>query len=131
MIGLHLAWPGAVLLGFPLTLAGLLPMALGFGLAAAAKRRFDHAGADVRPFAKTPALVTDGPFRVSRNPMYLGLVLATAGVAVLLGTLTPWLGPILLAVWLDVAFARREERHMQALFGADYAAYRARVRRWI
>lgn len=52
-----------------------------------------QAGTTVKPFQESTALITDGVFRLSRNPMYLGFVLVLTGIATLLGSLTPWLSP--------------------------------------
>ncbi len=77
------------------------------------------------------SLVVDGPFKYSRNPMYLGMVLALTGLALLLGTVTPWL-VIPPFVWLmTVLFVRQEEQTMEKQFGSDYLAYKKKVRRWV
>lgn len=130
-VALHFLWPGFTVVPWPWSLVGVVPMIVGGVLARLAMRWFERAGADVMHFAEETILVTDGPYAVSRNPMYLSLVMTTAGVALLLGTATPWIGPVVLAIWLDQAYVRREERHMRGLFGEAFDAYRARVRRWI
>jgi protein-S-isoprenylcysteine O-methyltransferase Ste14 len=63
--------------------------------------------------------------------MYLGFVLLLLGTAMLLGTATPFFGPALFALVADRWYIAFEERAMQQKFGADYAAYRSRTRRWI
>lgn len=77
------------------------------------------------------ALVQAGPYRFSRNPIYLSIALAYLGVTLLLGNL--W-GVILLPLWLalvDWGVIRREERYLDERFGEAYRAYRKRVRRWL
>lgn len=85
----------------------------------------------VIPIRPTTALVVDGPYRLSRNPMYLGLVGVFVGVALVMQVL--WailLVPIL--VWLvTVAVTRKEEVYLEQKFGAEYLDYRAAVRRWL
>jgi len=76
-------------------------------------------------------LVSDGLFRWSRNPMYLGFVLLLLGIAILLGTATPFAGPLIFAIVADRWYIGFEERAMRQKFGADYEAYRRRTRRWI
>jgi protein-S-isoprenylcysteine O-methyltransferase Ste14 len=104
---------------------------LGIALTAIAAGSFRRAGTPVVPFEISTALVTTGLYRLTRNPMYLGLALALVGVAVLLGTLSPFL-PIPVFVWIIQAqFIRGEERFLEEIFGAGYLAYKSRVRRWI
>jgi protein-S-isoprenylcysteine O-methyltransferase Ste14 len=63
--------------------------------------------------------------------MYLGMVLIVAGVAILLGSVTPWIAVAVLAVLLDRVFIAREEKMLAGTFGAAFEDYRARVRRWL
>ena len=111
--------------------AGLLLLLLSTLLARSAEREMKRAGTNVRPDRPSLAIVTEGPFRYSRNPLYLaglGLYLA---VALLANTLWPFaLLPVMLLI-LDWGIVRREERYLEAKFGGPYRAYRARVRRWI
>jgi protein-S-isoprenylcysteine O-methyltransferase Ste14 len=77
------------------------------------------------------ALVVDGPFRFTRNPVYLGMVLFLFGVGVLLGSLTPFLVIPLFALVIDRRFVRVEEAMLTKAFGPSYSAYQSRVRRWL
>jgi protein-S-isoprenylcysteine O-methyltransferase Ste14 len=90
-----------------------------------------RAGTDPRPFRPDSALLEQGPFRHSRNPIYLGFLLMAAGIALSMGDLWCWLavaGSFALLHWLVVA---KEEAYLAARFGEAYLAYKARVRRWI
>lgn len=112
-------------------LAGAGLMVLGFGLAVWAGRTFRRAGTPVNPFEPSSALVRHGPFRFSRNPIYVGMTLLFVGGAVLADTLWPLL---LLPISLTVLYftvIRREERYLSAKFGSAYDEYRRQVRRWI
>jgi protein-S-isoprenylcysteine O-methyltransferase Ste14 len=85
----------------------------------------------VVPFERSTALVTDGLFRYTRNPMYLGLTLVLAGVALLLGSLGAWLPiPVFVAI-IQVNFIAGEERFLTELFGEEYLVYKQRTRRWL
>ena len=110
---------------------GGLVTALAVVLAFAARGRFERAGTGVVPFSPATALVTDGPFRFSRNPMYLAMVAALAGIALALGSVAVWLVPILFWLWLRQSFVLPEEAFMAAHFGQAYADYCRRVRRWL
>lgn len=85
----------------------------------------------VNPYAGASALCTDGPFRFSRNPIYLGDWLVLAGVALLLNTLWPLAFVPLVWLMLRYGVIRHEEAHLEAKFGDAYRAYKARVRRWL
>jgi len=79
----------------------------------------------------TLASKTRTMFSYSRNPMYLGMLLLTLGVAVLLGRVMPFMVPALLFLVLSVRCVAHEEQTMTGLFGDEYARYCARVRRWL
>ena len=90
-----------------------------------------RAGNDPRPDKPDTHFVETGPYRVGRNPMYLGMIGFLAGVALSWGTLWAWLavGAVFLA--LDKLVVRREEAYLRTRFPEEYAAYAARIRRWI
>jgi protein-S-isoprenylcysteine O-methyltransferase Ste14 len=107
--------------------------AVGMVVAGAGVVRFRRANTTrdpVRPESAS-SLVTGGIYRVTRNPMYLGLTLVLAGWAVYLGAPWAWLGPVLFVAWITRFQIIPEERALAALFGAQFAAYRGRVRRWL
>ncbi|HEV7266015.1 MAG TPA: isoprenylcysteine carboxylmethyltransferase family protein [Falsiroseomonas sp.] len=89
------------------------------------------AGNDPRPNKPDAALVEAGPFRFSRNPIYLGLLLGAAGLALVWGTLWGWVAVAVLHALLGRLVIAREEAYLAERFGPAYDAYRARVRRWI
>lgn len=131
MIALHVIAPLRAIVPWPWTLVGLMPVAAGVYLNIAADRAFTRHRTTVNPFARSTALVTEGVFRFTRNPMYLGMVLALAGTAILLGSLAPWLIVIALAVLLDRAFVAPEEQRLAEIFDDRYEHYRRSVRRWL
>jgi len=131
MVGLHFGLPIARIVPWPWSLLGAVPMLAGIGLAIWGERRFSRAGTAVRPFAPSTALVEDGPFRFTRNPMYLGMLLVLTGLVVLLGTLGPLIVPPVFFWLLHARFVVHEEAHMERHFGARYQDYRRRVRRWL
>jgi protein-S-isoprenylcysteine O-methyltransferase Ste14 len=90
-----------------------------------------RAGVNPEPHQPTAALVTPGPFRYTRNPIYLTFTLFFAGFALLTRNL--WLLPLLLAVLVVMHYGviTREERYLARRFGDAYHAYCARVRRWL
>ena len=129
---LHLFLP-VLDLRLPLLLRGLgaLLVAACVALAFAAAGRFARVGTSIVPFSEATRLVADGPFRFSRNPMYLAMIGVLAGLALLAGSLSVWIVSVVFGAWLQTAFVRHEEAFVAARFGDDYEAYRRRVRRWL
>jgi protein-S-isoprenylcysteine O-methyltransferase Ste14 len=115
----------------PWNLAGLLPLAAGVWINLLADQALRRAGTTVKPFEKPSALLTDGAFRFSRHPMYLGFVLVLIGVAALLRSLTPWIVVPVFGAWMEVAFVRYEESALARAFGEEWDQYKTRVRRWL
>jgi protein-S-isoprenylcysteine O-methyltransferase Ste14 len=131
MVACHVLFPLVRVLSPPITYAGVALIVAGFALALIANYRFVRAGTTVKPFRQSSAVVSNGPFHYSRNPMYLGMLLALFGLFVLLGTLSSII-VIPVFYWVIVTqFVRREERHMEKQFGSVYLDYKRRVRRWL
>lgn len=100
-------------------------------IAASGVLAFRRARTPINPYAQTTALVINGPFRFSRNPLYLALTLVYLGAAALLNSLWPVLllpGVLWLLHWGVIV---REERYLERKFGPAYQQYKARVRRWL
>ena len=125
-----LGWPKPPFL--PLPALGIVLVVLAFIPPVAAIRLFRRAGTEVKPTSATNrALVTEGPYRLTRNPMYLGLIVLSLGIAFWVGTWPMFLAPVALFAttnWVHIPF---EEAKMRRQFGAAYDAYCARVRRWL
>ena len=80
---------------------------------------------------RASALVTVGIYRITRNPMNVGMSLLLLAWAVCLSALLPFAGPALFVLYLTRFQIQPEERALKALFGEEYTAYAARVRRWL
>ena len=126
---LHFALGGPVLLRLPWL--GAVVFLSGLGVMLWGARCFARAGTTLKPFERTHMLVASGPYRFTRNPMYLGMVAMLLGTALALGTPAPWLAAAALAATLQLRFIRHEERALAASLGEPYERYRARVRRWL
>lgn len=127
------AWPA---LAIPLPGRGALGggvFVLGLAIELVAAARFFLARTTVNPLSpqKATTLVTGGLNRVSRNPMYVGQALLLAGWALWLAHALAPLGAVGYVLWITRFQILPEERALAARFGADYAAYRARVPRWL
>lgn len=104
--------------------------ASGIAVAVAAFRRFQAVGTNIPTWQPTTALATDGIYRLSRNPIYLGLTMIYAGIAVALASFWPLLLLVPLLAVVQYGVIAREEAYLEGLFGESYRAYKARVRRW-
>ena len=117
---------------WPISLAILVAGALAFmALAGGAVRRQREAGTTENPFKPTTALVFDGPYRFTRNPMYLGMAAVYVGLAFVLGLMWAFVFLPFVILAVDRLVIAREEPYLERKFGQDYVAYKRRVRRWI
>ena len=127
-LGPALAVPEAARLWLALAIAGV-----GLGIDLAGLIAFVRRHTTVNPLkpANASALVTSGVYRITRNPMYLGMACLLTAWAVWLNALWPWLGPLGFVLYITRFQIRPEERVLTALFGEAYTQYTRRVRRWL
>jgi protein-S-isoprenylcysteine O-methyltransferase Ste14 len=113
-------WVGGVAIVVTMLVLGLWPVAM-----------FRRSGQSELPWRPTPLILEDGPYRFTRNPMYLQMVLVCVSLAVILSN--AWiLGLTPLCAWALYWFAiRPEEAYLERKFGAGYRDYKRRVRRWL
>ncbi len=130
-IFLHFLFPLREILQYPWNLSGVIAILLGTWLNLVADQAFKKANTTVKPFEESNRLITTGTFRVSRNPMYLGMVLILTGVALLLGSITPFVIAFAFAVLMQILFIRTEEKMLEEKFGEEWLAYKGKVRRWL
>lgn len=128
---LHFLLPIYHWIDYPLTLIGILPILIGVLLNIVADRAFKNANTTVKPFEKSSFLVIDGVFRISRNPMYLGMVLIILGITIILGSVSPLIITILFAIGLQLVFIRTEEKMLEEVFGESWVNYKKKVRLWL
>lgn len=137
LVGIGLNWMWPIDLGFviprpePHWIGGVIVAAAILGLGLWSVVLFRRGGQDENPWKPTPHIEERGPFRLSRNPMYLQMVLVCIGFAILL--MNWWilaLTPV--AVWVLQRFAiLPEEAYLERKFGEAYLAHKRRVRRWL
>jgi protein-S-isoprenylcysteine O-methyltransferase Ste14 len=135
----------ALVIGLALGYLGptpFLPRSLAYGLGAvlvligawiiiSARRMMQRAGTAIRPTIPTTALVITGPFRFTRNPLYVGATLIYVGIAVAARSLWALALLLIVLVVMQRGVIDREEHYLERKFGADYVRYKERVRRWI
>jgi len=128
---LHFFVPVAILLSEPYRYAGAALIALSLGFGFWAVYLFRKADTGVVPFTPVKALVAHGPYRFTRNPMYLAMAGLLLGTGVLFGSLAPLIViPVFIAL-IEWRFILAEEAMLAAELGEAYLEYKARVRRWL
>ena len=115
----------------PRSLAGLLAFSAGTCLLVVCMRRFSSAGTNVPTILPTTALVTQGPYVWSRNPIYLALLAIYAGLALLAASPSALLLGVVGALVIHFGVILREEQYLRHLFGQVYDDYCQRTRRWL
>ncbi len=128
--GLDYLWPIAVLPDRVQVFTGAALIVLAAAVVVPAMRQFHKAGTNIQPHRPTLAIISAGPYRYSRNPMYIALSLLYAGIGVAADNL--WVVVLLVPLLVVVRYGviAREERYLEAKFGDAYLRYKAKVRRW-
>ena len=124
-------WPLRLASGSFARIAGSLLIAVGVGLAGWGSYTMKKAGTNVMPSKPALAIVSSGPFRFTRNPLYLANALIYLGLTLLTNVFWALLFFVPMLVLVDWGVIRREERYLEAKFGEGYLAYKRSVRRWL
>ena len=124
-------WPYPLLPEMLRYILGGALIGLGLALALASVRRFKAAGTSFHTHKPATAILTEGPYQISRNPIYIGLTAVYAGIGVAADAPLVWLLLLPALVVMHYGVILREERYLERKFGKEYLDYKARVRRWI
>jgi protein-S-isoprenylcysteine O-methyltransferase Ste14 len=128
---IHFAFPFLRLLLFPENLIGIIFIVAGTVLNISADRAFKEANSTVKPFEESSQLMTQGVFKISRNPMYFGMFLVLIGIAAILGSLIPFILSFIFAWIMKRRFILIEEKMLLEKFGNEWLFYKNDVRRWV
>lgn len=128
---LHLLWPADRLYVFSMPALAPIPALVGFGTMMQAWWQFRERENAICPTAETTVLITDGIYRFTRNPMYLGMLLMLFALALFVGTLPYYAVVCANYLIIDIVFVDHEERKLTQLFHEDFERYARKVRRWI
>ena len=131
MVILHWFIPILVIVSYPWNLIGLIPLIAGIVLNIAADAVLKKEQTTVKPFQKSSVLVTTGVYRISRHPMYLGMVIILIGIAILMGTLAPVLVIAIFTILMELVFVRAEEEMLENQFGLTWIIYKNKIRKWV
>ena len=127
----HFIIPLFTFIDFPVNLSGLVFLLIGGILNLLADKDFKKYKTTVKPFEDSDALITKGVFRITRNPMYLGMVLFLLGETILFGSASSLLIVIAFALIMHFVFILNEEKMLTKNFGEEFSEYSNTVRRWI
>jgi protein-S-isoprenylcysteine O-methyltransferase Ste14 len=128
---IHYAWPARFVPPSVSTPVGAMLTLLAVGLFVAAVRTFRVAGTPVPGNQPTTAIVRTGPYRFSRNPIYLAFSLFQLGLSVWVNSLALLITLIPAVSLMALVVIPREERYLEARFPSEYSSYKASVRRWL
>ena len=130
-IALHFIFPIKKLIYPPYTYLGFVFIAFGAILNIWTDLLFKKKKTTVKPYEKPKELIISGTFRISRHPIYLGMMSILLGMAILHGTLITFIFPIAFVILMEILFNPFEEKNLEKVFGKKYLDYKNRVRRWI
>ena len=132
-VGFLLRWlvPHPVLAAPASATIGPVVVALSFGVFIWALVTMLRGHASIPTNTPTEAIVTDGPYRLSRNPIYLSMILLQVGVGIWTASLWFFILAAVCVALLTWGVIRREERYLTRKFGNEYLSYKSNVRRWI
>ena len=131
LLGLGLILPCGKVIPSPYNWTGILLIIFGFVLNIWADSLFKTFKTTVKPDQEPTYLITGGPFRFSRNPMYLGMAAILLGAAIVSRSLISFIFPIIFAGVMQKIFIPFEESMLESAFGNKYHYYKKTVRRWL
>lgn len=131
MVGIRNLFVIKIIIPEPLNYSGLVLMITGIMMTIKVRKEFEQVETEIHTFKNPGKLVTNGLFRISRNPIYLGFTISLIGVWILLGTILPMMGCVLFILIANYYYIPFEEKIMENTFGDEYQAYKSKVRRWI
>jgi len=129
-LGLDYFFPSVKIVQPPFNFFGIVIIVGGVVLMVWAFRLFGEKGTTHHPHDEPTVLVTTGPFRFSRNPMYSGLSFVLLGITIFIGTISLFLAPLAFFLTINAVVIPREERKLMKIFGQKYSDYKNHVRRW-
>ncbi len=130
-IGLWYFSPPLTILYMPYKLIGAISIIFGFTVMIWAWLQFKKTKTAICPTAKSSLIVTNGLYRYTRNPMYLGMLTILLGASFLMGAMQSMLAPAAFFLIIDKVFIPYEEDKLTTQFGEGYTEYVESVRRWI
>jgi len=128
---LHFLFPIKKLIVSPYIYIGIIVFILGMWIDIWAWAIFERKKTTLNPYKTPMKFATNSIYKISRNPMYLGMIIALLGLSIFLGSLSTFISPILFFILMKWIFIIPEEENMEKTFGKRYIDYKSKVRRWI
>ncbi len=127
----HFVFPKVSWIPSPIRYIGILPILYGIILNLWTDHLFKILSTTVKPYEFPSTLIMTGPFKISRHPMYVGMLSILLGTAIICGTILTLFYPILFIILMEMLFIPFEEQNLTQLFDEKYHQYKKRTRRWI
>lgn len=128
---LHSVFPVLKIISYPYSLIGIILFITGILIAFVTNSILLKNETSIKPFKTPSVLITSGPFKYSRNPIYLGMTIALFGIEIFLSSLSPFIFPILFILYINKSIIPMEQHNLEKLFPEKYLDYKSKVRRWI
>lgn len=123
--------PGLQITGTFLPIVGVVLIGAGVTMFVWTIQLFRKQKTTIHPRGKPASLITSGPFRFSRNPIYLGFLLISTGTAVLFANVLSFMGPVIFFFFISTLVIPFEEGMLTNVFGESYGTYSRKIRRWL
>lgn len=130
-IGLHFIFPIKRIIFSPYNYLGWILIVIGVFLNIWIDSIFKKKGTTIKSYDKPSKLIKSGAYKISRHPIYLGMLMILLGAAIVLGSLITFVFPVIFVILMEVLFILIEEKNMEKVFGKKYLDYKKKVRRWI
>lgn len=131
MIALHYYFPLSQIFSLSVSYAGVILIITGLSVSAWGAYAFRKSDTPIKPFEQSTVLVTYGFYRITRNPMYLGMMIILFGTWIFLGSLSPLFVIPVFFLFIQEIFIKHEEPFLENIFGDQYREYKSKVRRWL
>lgn len=131
LIAMHFIYPIRQIIIRPYAYIGIIPILFGVIINIQTDYLFKKVKTTVDPTENPRILIIDGPFKISRNPMYLGMVTILIGASILLGSLVTFISPLFFIIISQVLFIPIEEKKLEQIFGEKYFDYKKETKRWL
>jgi protein-S-isoprenylcysteine O-methyltransferase Ste14 len=127
----HFIFPIQRIIFYPYNFIGIIIIAIGIIITLVVNFLLLKSETSIKPYEPPSALVISGPFKYSRNPLYLGMAATLFGIDILFGSISPFIFSILFIIIIDRFLIPMEEKSLKNIFLENYTEYKKRVRRWI
>jgi len=128
---LHFIFPVLLIIKPPFSYLGIILVIFGIVFNIWIDKLFKNKKTTVKPYEKPSQLIIEGPFKISRHPIYLGMLLILVGITIFLGSIITFIFPIIFVLLIEILFIPYEEENMEEIFKNEYLSYKKRVRRWL